>query len=111
MGSAADLLAAWFQIAFDHHAFYQLADILRVLAVVHNLPHNTDLLFVLLVGVGMVGVDDDRRIFQISLSVFFQQKLNILIVIVRDCVSVLVDRAPQDRMSQGLPVVFTSQFR
>ena len=50
----ADFLAARFDIALNHQAFYQLMNLRRNPAVVHNLFDNAYLLFILFVGIGMV---------------------------------------------------------
>ena len=47
-----------------------------------DLFYNADLLLILLAGVGMVGVNKDGRVFQIPFLVFFQKKLDILVVVV-----------------------------
>ena len=63
VSSAADFLITRLQITFNHDALDQSEDILGILTVVHDLPHNTDLLLVLFVGVGVVCVNDNRRGF------------------------------------------------
>ena len=57
------LLAAWLNVTFDHQPFYDVPDIGLNLAVVHNFLGNPDLLFILLVRIGVVGVNNDGRVF------------------------------------------------
>ena len=63
---------------------------------------DTDLLGVLLVGVGMVGIHDHCRIFQLTLFIELQKKLQILVMIVGDAVAVLVYRTTQNGMCQRI---------
>ena len=109
MGSASDFLIARLQIAFDHNTFYETFDILVASSCVQNVFDDTDLLLVFLSGVGMVGIDDGSRVYEMCFVVFLQQKLNVLVVIVRHGVAVLVGW----RMvcASGFPLVFTSQVR
>ena len=68
-------------------------DLLRVTAAVKNFLHDTDLLHVTLVGVGVVCVNDAGRIQQLSLLVQAVEKLQILIVVVRQTLTMLADCA------------------
>ena len=65
----SDLMAAGLHVAFNHQALYQMADIVGVAAAVKYLFCNAHLLFVLFVGVGMIGVHDAGRIFKLSLGI------------------------------------------
>jgi len=65
----SDLLIAFFNIAFNHNALDEGIQISRVAAAVKNLFYNADLLLVLLIGVGMVGIYDAGRIYQVPLHV------------------------------------------
>lgn len=58
-----DFLATGYQIAFKHDTFHQMADITGYQAAVQHFFYNADLLFVFLAGVGMVGINNDSRIF------------------------------------------------
>ena len=75
---SADRLASLYQVAFDHDAFDKPADIFIDPAAVQDLFYNADLLFILFAGIRMIGIDEDRRVLQISLSIFFQKELDIL---------------------------------
>jgi len=68
-------------------------DLLRVAAAVKNFLHDTDLLHVALVGVRVVCVNDAGRIQQLSLLVQAVEKLQILIVVVRQTLTMLADCA------------------
>lgn len=57
---------------------------------------DADLFQVFLARVGMVGVDDDGRIGQVTLAIGFVQALEVFIVIVRHAVAEAVDIAAQD---------------
>ena len=105
---SADRLASFYQVAFDHDAFDKPADIFIDPAAVQDLFYNADLLFILFAGIRMIGIDEDRRVLQISLFIFFQKELDILIVVVGDRVSVLVYSAPEDRVGEG--VAFRAYF-
>lgn len=71
----ADFLTALYQIAFNHNAFYQFLNVRRHQTAVKDFFYNTNLFFVLLARVRVVGIDDYRWIFQFSLIVHLQQKL------------------------------------
>ena len=58
---AADLLAAFLDVAFHHNAFYKRMDVFVQLAAVHNLFDDTYLLFMLFVGIAVVGINDAGR--------------------------------------------------
>ena len=60
---AANFLIARFNIAFDHKTFHQSMKFRVYLAAVENFFGNTNLLIILLVRVGMVGVYNDCRVF------------------------------------------------
>ena len=64
-----DGLAALLDVTLDHNALDQLFDLRGELAAGHDLPDDTDLLFELLVGVGVVGVHDAGGVNQIHLMV------------------------------------------
>ena len=57
-----DLLAAIFDVALDHQSLDQLMDVIAVTAAVKYFFCNTDLLQILLVGVGVVGIYDAGRV-------------------------------------------------
>lgn len=71
----ADLLAARFDIALNHDAFDEIADIIRMAAAVEYLFYNPDLLLIELVGVGVVGIHDAGRILQIAFQVKLEKQL------------------------------------
>ena len=100
MGSASDFLIARLQIAFDHNTFYETFDILVASSCVQNVFDDTDLLLVFLSGVGMVGVDDGSRVYEMCFVVFLQQKLDIFVVIVRYGISVFVGRTAENGVCQ-----------
>ncbi len=57
-----DSLTAFLNITFNHHAFYQTADVVGIGAAVEHFLYDTDLLLELLVGIVVVCVDDAGRI-------------------------------------------------
>lgn len=111
MGSASDFLIARLQIAFDHNTFYETFDILVASSCVQNVFDDTDLLLVFLSGVGMVGIDDGSRVYEMCFVVFLQQKLNVLVVIVRHELPCLLVAPRRMVCASGFPLVFTSQVR
>ena len=62
-------LIAFLDIALDHHALDQLADVVGAGTAVQNFFDDTDLLLELFVGVVVVRVYDAGRILQLSLGV------------------------------------------
>ena len=50
----------------------------------------------------MVGVNDDCRIFQVTVIVHFQKKLQILVVIVGQGIAVFVHSTAQDGVGEGI---------
>ena len=60
----SDFLASVFDVALDHKPFDQMMNIRRISSACHDISGNTDLLHVLLAGIGMVAVHNDGRIFQ-----------------------------------------------
>ena len=67
----ADLLAAFFDVAFDHEAFYQVMNVFGVFAAVEYFSGDTDLFFKLLAGVCVVGVYDAGGIFYVFCCIEF----------------------------------------
>ena len=55
---SADLLVAWLDIALDHETLYHGVKLRIYLTAVKNLTCDTNLLLVMLVGVGVVGIHD-----------------------------------------------------
>ena len=64
-----NFLAAGLKVAFNHYAFYDALNFRGNFPVVHDFLDNADLLFILLVGVGMVGVNNGGRVHKIHLPV------------------------------------------
>ena len=58
----ADLVVSWLDVAFDHQAFYQMTDVIRMAAAVKHFFCDTNLFCILLVGVGVVGIYDAGRV-------------------------------------------------
>ena len=102
MLSLTDFLISGLDIAFDHNTLDQSFQFLIDISAVKHFFDDTDLLGVLLVGVGMVGIHDHCRIFQLTLLIKLQKKLQILVMIVGDAVAVLVHCATQNGMCQGI---------
>ena len=65
----AYVLAPFHQVAFNHHAFDELAQIGAMFARVGDLAHDANLLFELFSGIRMVCIDDDGGIGQALLLV------------------------------------------
>ena len=61
----ADVLAAFEEVAFDHNTFNQFLEIRVVVAAVKYFCNDTDLFFVLFVGVRMVGIYNNSRVLEI----------------------------------------------
>ena len=72
--AGTDLLAAWLDVALDHQAFDQSVEIGIDRAAEQDFFGDPDLLFIMFVRVGMVGVDDGGWIFQVLFPVFLQEQ-------------------------------------
>ena len=71
---SANLLIAWFNVAFDHKAFYKIFKFWVNKSAVQDFLGDTDLLFILLIGIGMVRVNDHSRILQIPFPGIFPRE-------------------------------------
>lgn len=60
----ADVLASFEQVALDHDTFDKFVKFRIAVAAVENFVYDTDLLLVFLVGVRMVGINDDSRVLE-----------------------------------------------
>ena len=89
-------------ITFDHYAFDQFIDDRRFFAVVHYFLDDTNLFFVLFVGIGMVCIHNTCRIYQIHFFIHFIQANQIFVVVVGDSNPAFVDCTTQDNMSQWI---------
>ena len=65
----AYVLTPFHQVAFNHHAFDELAQIGAVFTRVGDFAHDANLLFKLFAGIRMVRIDDDGRIGQALLLI------------------------------------------
>ena len=103
---STDLLVAWLDIALDHETFYHGMKLRIYLTAVKNFTCDTNLLFVMLVGVGMVGIHDHCRVGKVLCVVFVIEKTKILIMVVRDGFPMFVYRTTKDcvgeRVTGGL---------
>ena len=77
-------------------------DVVAVTAAVKYFFCNTDLLQILLVGVGVVGINHACRILQVLLGVQLTEQTEIFVVIVRKYLSVLVDSTAEYGVSKGV---------
>ena len=100
MIGAADFLASFLQIALDHNTFDKVMNFRGKAAAVQYFLNNTNLFFVLFVGIGVVGINDDSRVLQIAFIILFKQKLQIFVMIVGNGVSVFVDSTSKNGVSQ-----------
>ena len=101
---AADLLVAWFDIALDHQTLDKLMEFRINIAAVQNFLGDTNLLIVLLVGVGVVGIHDHCRVLEIFFLIFFKKKTKILIMIVWHCLTMFIDRTTQNCMCERISI-------
>ena len=67
-----------------------------------HLLGNAALLIPLLAGIGMVGVDDHRRVFQSALGIKLPELAQILVVVVGQRAPVFVHRPPENGVGQGI---------
>ena len=96
----ADVLASFEQVALDHDTFDKFVKFRIAVAAVENFVYDTDLLLVFLVGVRMIGINDDSRVLEILLAVQVVESDQIFIMIVRNCLSILVDTSTEDGVGQ-----------
>ena len=89
---AADLLVAWLDIALDHQTLDKFMKFRINIAAVQNFLGDTNLLLVMLVGVGVVGIHDHCRVGKVLCVVFVIEKTKILVMVVRDRFPMLVYR-------------------
>ena len=98
----ADLLASWFNVAFNHDTLDKVMDVRGMAAAVQNLLDDADLLGILLVGIGMIGVHNAGGILQVPLRIQTVEQDQVLIVIIGQALSMLVDGAAQDCVGPGM---------
>ena len=67
-----------------------------------HLLNNTNLLHILLVGVGVVRVHNAGRILQISLCIELVEQLQILVMVVGQALVMFIDSAAQNAVSQRI---------
>ena len=96
----ADLLAAAFQIAFDHETLEHAFDVLVVAAGVEDILADSGLLIVFLGRVGVIGVNDQGDVLQAAGSVSVVQIFQIFKMVIGDGFAVLVDIAAHNGVGQ-----------
>ena len=94
----ADLLVAWLDVALDHKPLNQTMYIRINLTAVKHFLGNTDLLLILLVGVGVVGIYDSSHVLEILSRIFLKKKAKVFVMIVRNGLSVLIYRTAKNGM-------------
>ena len=94
----ADLLISFFDVTFDHNSLDHLLHIIIVSSAVKNFADNTNLFFELLIGVGMVRINDRCRVFQVFLRINIYQTDKILIMVVRNTGSIFVNTTTKNYM-------------
>ena len=102
VGTFFNLLAAVNDVALDHKALYDLADIVVVAAAVENFVADPDLLHKLLAGVCVVCVNDNSHIFEILCAVHIVKTNKVLVVVVGVGVAVLVNIASENCVGKGI---------
>ena len=101
-----DLLVAWLNVTFNHEAFDQFVKFRIDHTAVENFFCNTNLLFILFVGIGVVGINDDSRILQIFFLIFFPQKTEIFVMVVRNRLSVFAYGTAKNGVCQRISSCF-----
>ncbi len=102
--SLPDFLVSRLDIALHHDAFDQLVNVFGNLSVMEDFGDDAGLFGIAFVGVGMVGIHDACRVFEIQLAVHLAEANHVFIVIVRLALAVLVYCAPQDGVGEGVAV-------
>ena len=103
---SANLLIARFDITFNHETFYQFMKFRIDHTTVKNFFGDTNLLFILFVGVGVVGVYDNCRVLEILFLIFFPQKTKIFVMVVRDSLSMFIYSTAKDGMCKWITSCF-----
>ena len=98
----SDALCSIFNVAFNHQALNQTFDVLVLVAAVNDVLGNADLLEILLAGVVMVGIHNDRRVREIGFLIEFFNSQKIFVMIVRNASAGMVNIATENRMSIGI---------
>lgn len=88
-----DFLASFYQVTFNHNAFYQITDIRGDQTTVEYFFYNANLLLELFAGVGVVGINDGSRICQVFFPVHIQKTLQIFVMIVGNRIAMFADGA------------------
>ena len=72
-----NLLAAGFDVAFNHYALYKIFNFFRVSTAVHNFFYDTDLLHMSLSRVGVISINNTCWIKQISFLIHFMRAVTL----------------------------------
>ena len=83
----ADILASFYDVAFDHDTFDQLFQFRIVIAAVKNFTYNTDLFFIFFSGIRVVYINNYGWIQEIPFGIKLSKAGEILIVIIGNCLS------------------------
>ena len=96
----SDFLISRFNITFNHKTLYQSVKLRIYLTAVENLFCNTNLLVILFVGIGVVGINDNSRILQVLFLIFFPEETKIFVMIVWNCFPVFIYSTAENCVSQ-----------
>ena len=91
-----NLLAAGFDVAFDHKTFYKCVKFWIDSTAMKNFASDTNLLIITFVRVRVVCIDDNCWVFQVLCLIFFEYKTKIFVMIVWNCFAVFVYSATKD---------------
>ena len=102
VNTLANLLAAFFYVAFNHESLEELLNVFILRAAVHYLGGDAELFLIFLCGVCVVAVHDKRRIVKSLLRILDIEMLEVLVVIVGHRFAVLVYVAAENCVRQGV---------
>ena len=98
------LAVSLFDIGFYHKSLDETSELRRILSGVHDFLRDPQLLLVLFRRIAVVRIHHDGRIHEILLHIEIVQKLQILVVIVRNDLAVLRLGTAENRMGIRISV-------
>ena len=94
----ADFLAAFKKITLYHNALNKLMKFRTTVTAVKNFVYNTNLFLIFFVGIRMICIYNNSRILEIFLAVQIIETNQILIMVIRDGLSILIATSAEEGM-------------
>ena len=93
-------------MGLNHKTTNVFFDLLIPVTVNQGLTNDTDLIHVLLARIIMIGINDDKGIFQAHLFILGNSIHQIVIVVVRNIFTVFIQGTAKNGMGQWIPCCF-----